>query len=73
MEEMVLKHSVTIDAGKYGRLCAKSPPNVIANDEEFQRRAVEIEPLDRMELDRMDMARWRGLFGDSLGTQAARR
>jgi len=34
-----------IDAAKYGRLCAKAMPKVIANDAEFDRMAAQLEAL----------------------------
>jgi HTH-type transcriptional regulator/antitoxin HigA len=42
---MVVKNSATIDAAKYGRLCAKARPKVIANDEEFDRMVAQMEAL----------------------------
>jgi HTH-type transcriptional regulator / antitoxin HigA len=42
---MVVKNSAKIDAATYGRLCAKALPKVIANDEEFDRMAAQMEAL----------------------------
>jgi HTH-type transcriptional regulator / antitoxin HigA len=46
MVEMVVK-TATFDPVRYGRLCAKALPRVIANDEEFDRLCAELEVLDR--------------------------
>jgi HTH-type transcriptional regulator / antitoxin HigA len=50
MAQMVVKNtpkSATLDPVKYGRLCAKTLPKVIANDEELDRMADCLEELGR--------------------------
>ena len=37
----------TLNAAKYGRLCAQALPKVIESDEEFDRMVAKIEALDR--------------------------
>jgi hypothetical protein len=43
--QLVAKNSAMVDAAKYGRLCAKALPKVIANDQVFDRMSAQPEAL----------------------------
>jgi len=42
---MVVKNTAQLNPAKYGRLCAKALPKVIANDEEFDRMTAQMQAL----------------------------